>query len=172
MDKLEELKTAINENLIAEDSAVQQAKQAYIEAKKALLDKRLELSEEGFSDAEKLVLEVYEQAVKSAKLALDTARTAANATINAIQVLIDEMHKTITTFLQENKELLQELGVVVKEVEQAKDNAKKDFKSHFESKEEFGDFVGHEHCPWGDKKPQTPPHNHSHNTSSLTSSQA
>ena len=154
--KLEELKTTINDNLIATDSAFNLAKQAYIEAKKALLDKRLELCKNGITEEEKLILESFEQEVETAKTQLENARANAETVIAPIQAEIDGIYQTIVSAFAQIKTLLENLDIEIADIENAKEQVKTHFKNHFESHEEFGDFVGHENCHWGNKHQQKP----------------
>lgn len=134
--------------------AYEEAKQAYIQAKEALLAQRLELGEDGLTDQEKLNLEEYETAVENAKQALEDAKDIVDAQIALAKQAVEGALDLVKTSINSVKTLLSTIpGVDLTDFNNAKQNAKDGFKNHFDSHENFDDHVGHNKGHWGKEQP-------------------
>lgn len=150
-EKLSALEEAYAEYFLADDSAFKIAKEAYVTAKQELLDKRLELAENGITEAEREILQGYETAVTQAKNTLELARETAEGIIALAKGAVNQVFEVLKGLVGQIKTALNALGVSVEALETAKDNARQDFKNHFEEHGEFSNHVGHDKSHWGNR---------------------
>lgn len=149
--QIENLETAYNSLL---EGYYNTAKQAYIEAKEALLAKRLELGEDGLSEVDITELESYETAVENAKTTLENAKAEADLLIAGARQALDATFATIKASVENIKGILSLIpGVDLSALNNAKQNVKAGFKNHFENHAHFGEHVGHDKGHWNKEQP-------------------
>ncbi|MBQ7351467.1 MAG: hypothetical protein IJW59_01170 [Clostridia bacterium] len=149
------LEEAYADIFLAEDGAYNTAKQAYIEAKEALLAKRLELGVDGLNEAEKTILEGFEDTVIQLETVLKTAKDTADLALKSTRDLVDNAFDNVKDNfdIEDIKSQLADLGVDLSELNNAKQNAKDGFKNHFEAPDKFGSHVGHDKGHWNKEQP-------------------
>ncbi|MGN0960747.1 MAG: hypothetical protein ACI4PF_00940 [Christensenellales bacterium] len=149
LTSLEQLKNALVEQLLAEDSEYNIKMQAYIEVKTELLEARLELSADGTITAdEKAILDDIETRVNEAKVALENAKQTALEALTALRTQVNNTLAQVEPFLNSVKNWLNGIGANLDNYENAKDNAKKNFAEEFKADTKFAGFVGKDNSHW------------------------
>ncbi len=155
------LEQAYQTYYLTETSDYNIKKQAYIDAKEALLDARLELVADGISEDEKNTLDELQRIADEAETALEQAKvtaeqeiqTARDAVTNAINSA-NEKIAAVKGALESSKEIFEALGIKLNELDNAKQELKNNFKEdYFKGHEIFGEHVGHNKGHWGQEQP-------------------
>ena len=147
-DAVDNLEKAYNEQILAEESVYNKAKNTYVAAKEALLTQRLALAEAGFTEEELASLKALEDAVDEAESALASVKTAVDGAIATAKAAIDSAIALAETYVATVKGLIETYVPGFDAVyENAKQEMKKDFKTYFAANDQFKDFVGQGH--WG-----------------------
>lgn len=146
-DAVADLEVVYNEQILAETSAYNQAKEAIITAKEALLAQRLALAEAGFPEDKLATLEELEDEVKEAETALASIKISVDTIIDTAKKAIDSAFELVeihVATLEGFFALVPEFNTVY---ENAKNDMKNDFQEYFTNNEKFKDFVGQGY--WG-----------------------
>ena len=131
-----------------------EAKQAYIDAKEALLAKRLELGEDGLSDTEKTELESFESAVKNAREAMEDAKENVDQAISVAKQALKTTFENVKMSVESIKAILKAIPLVdLDTLNNARENMKEAFKNHFKDNDHFGDHIGYDKDHWGQPSP-------------------
>ena len=147
-DAVDNLEKAYNEQILAEESVYNKAKNTYVAAKEALLKERLALAEAGFPEEKPASLKALEDAVDEAESALANVKTAVDSAIATAKAAIDSAITLAEIHVATVKGLIETYVPGFDAVyENAKQEMKKDFKTYFAGNDQFKDFVGQGH--WG-----------------------
>ena len=144
MAKLSELISSVEttyQNLLNNEEYVA-LKNAYISAKETLLEQRLALAEEGFSEEELVVLAGLEEQVAEAKEALETAKKEIEAEIESVKADLESLFNEINKNVDTIKAIIAQFGINVDHLANAGKNIRENFKKHFAEHEVFKDFIG------------------------------
>lgn len=150
---MEAIENAYNTHFLAATSEYNVAKQEYIEAKKALLAKRVELGADGISELEKTILTGLESALNLAETALNTVKGTAELAITTARQLFQSAIEQLNAAydMTEIKDILNDVpDMDLTELENVKQNIRNGFKAHFENHNTFKDHVGKTNGHWGE----------------------
>ena len=142
---MQALEDAYKVNFLDEESSYNLAKQAYIQAKEALLAKRLELGIDELTEKEITLLAPFEQTVADAEAALTAEKAQASLAIATAKATLEQALKNVQSSVAGVKTMLGILGANLDALNHAKQNIKENFKGYFANHEKFADFVGHGH---------------------------
>ena len=138
------LETVYQEQFLAEDSPYNIAKQAYIDAKKTLLARRLELIKEGLTEDEHLILDELAQNVATAEAAWNSAKATAELAIQEAKSALNKALNDAKSMAEVIKEILKPFADLT-QLLKAKENMREGFKDYFAGHDQFKDFLGRGH---------------------------
>ena len=145
-DAVAALEEAYNNAFLDTESAYNQAKQLYIEAKENLLAERLALGVDGFSEEDLAKLAVLEETATNLETALANEKAEAEGMIETVKATLDIAFNEAIKYVNIIKTSLESLVPGFDAIyENAKQNMKKGFKDYFEGHEYFKNFVDHGH---------------------------
>ena len=145
-DAVAGLEAIYNEQILAEASDYNQAKEAIITAKETLLAERLALAEAGFDEDKLATLKGLEDAVNEAETALESIKSSVDTAIETAKKAIDSAFDTAKIYVATVKGLIETCMPGFDAIyDNAKTNMKKDFKTYFADHEKFKEFVGQGH---------------------------
>lgn len=149
---LEEAMTALEnlyyENFLAADGPYYKAKEAYVVAKKELLDLRVELSKDGLTDEEKTILDNKELFIEECNQALESLKSTCDKAIVSSREALNQLVITIKAGLEKVKTALSAFGVKLEEIEAIQKEASAEFKDYFENHDCFKNYIGYENAQW------------------------
>lgn len=134
---LSEFKAKFEEEFLSEESDYQVAMREYIEAKKALLEARLD---------EVVDTTEIENILANAKTALDNAESLAESAMSALDDAIESAIETLNATLNTIASFLNQ-----ENIDRAIESAKNEFNSSF--KNEFNEYINNNY--WDELKPET-----------------
>ncbi len=145
-DAVADLEAVYNEQILAEESVYNKAKNTYVAAKEALLTQRLVLAEAGFTEDELAALKALEDAVNEAEIALASVKTTVNGAIATAKAAIDSAIASAEIHVASVKGLIETYMPGFNAIyENAKNKMKNDFKDYFTANETFKNFVNQNH---------------------------
>lgn len=147
-DAVDALEEAYNNVFLNADSAYNEAKQVYIQAKEDLLAQRLALGVDGFTEEELATLAGLEKTAADLEADLATVKTTAAGMLATAKTTLNTAFSSAMVYVESIKAFLNTTIPGFDAVyENAKQEMKKDFKTYFASNDQFKDFVGQGH--WG-----------------------